>query len=76
MKSNPVIKCFDILCLEQYITDKQSNKSEEKSDTDSVNSELNNWICYSNKLRPEVLQVQKHGPKHGSKDKKFHGHVI
>ena len=46
IKPNPFIKCFDILCLEQYINDKQSNMSEELSDTDSVNSELNNSICY------------------------------
>ena len=50
MKPNPFITCFDILCLEQYITDKQSNKSEEISDTDSVNSELNNSICYNSNV--------------------------
>ena len=50
MKPNPFIKCFDILCLEQYITDKQSNMSKEISDTDSVNSELNTSICYSSNV--------------------------
>ena len=50
VKPNPFLKCFDILCLEQYINDKQSNMSEELSDTDSVNSELNNSICYVNNV--------------------------
>ena len=47
------MKCFDILCLEQYINDKQSNMSEELSDTDSVNSEPNNSIYYVNNVHSE-----------------------
>ena len=50
VKPNPFIKCFDILCLEQYINNKQTNKTEDRSDTDSVNNELNNPMCYNSNV--------------------------
>ena len=49
VKPNPFIKFFDILCLEQYIKNKQYDMSEEISDTDSTNSEIVNSVyCVNN----------------------------
>ena len=53
VKPNPFIKCFDILCLEQYIKNKQSDMSEEISDTDSVNSEIINSVYCVNNVHNE-----------------------
>merc|ERR1711954_424570 len=49
----PFLKCFDILCLEQYINDKQSNMSKELSDTDSVKSEPDNSVYCVNNVHNE-----------------------